>query len=143
MTYKELLKYLKTLDKKQLEQEVQIFGPEYQKITALKPVIAIDTVENLELDYARSSVDNKFHANEIVMMYDYNPFGRDGATSYSFKKNAKNFLDKKNRISHYAKGKTSIKDQKNPNYKYKELPETEHLILKNRIKQMDKKKMSN
>ena len=50
MTYKELLKYLKTLDKKQLEQEVQIFGPEYQKITALKPVIAIDTVENLELD---------------------------------------------------------------------------------------------
>ena len=138
MKYKELLKYLKTLNKKQLEQEVQVFRPlNHPGVTELKPVVCIDTIENLELDKARSSVDNKFHGEEIVIMYDHNPFGEDGATLYQMEIDKKSGKLKNPKFKPiYALGKTNPLEQTNPK-QVKDLPKSEKILIKKRTKDVN------
>ncbi len=47
--------------------------------------IAIGTVGEFEFEGSRSVVDNKYHADEVVLLIDANPFAEDGAVAYEMK----------------------------------------------------------
>ena len=85
-TYRDLLNHLLMLGESQLDQTVQVVaGGEttlMHEPVELQPVIAIGAVDYFEFWGVRSSVDNKYHADEIVILCDHGPFGADGATSY-------------------------------------------------------------
>ena len=85
VTYHDLLKSLQNLTKKQLSQPVQITDPSYNDDThpcELMQVIAIDTVDAFGFQKVRSSVDNKYHPEEVVLLTDRNSFAEDGTFSY-------------------------------------------------------------
>lgn len=85
-TYKDLLEYLSALDKKQLEQPVQIAdqGPMLSEPIPMKCGIAIGTMDEMEFYAARSVTDNRFHPEEICILVDGSGFGEDGYTAISF-----------------------------------------------------------
>lgn len=84
LTYGELLKYLKKLTKKQLEQPVQILPPNpTPDDTLLEPVVSIGTIEELchngeEISQTKSSIDFKHHPESIVLLRDYCDFDEEG-----------------------------------------------------------------
>jgi hypothetical protein len=86
-TYNDLLKALTGLSPGQLMQPIQIADPPNNgKPTAMAQGIAIGTVGELEFEGARSVIDNKYHADEVVLLIDANPFSEDGAIAYEMKK---------------------------------------------------------
>lgn len=80
-TYKDLLDYLKKLTPAQLNQQVQtvLCTPDDDEVQELTLAIGIDTIANWEIESCRSSVDNKYHEEEIVLLLTHNPFREDGA----------------------------------------------------------------
>ena len=85
-TYADLLQKLQKLSAKQLSMPVQVvMVPPTLEPAEICPAIAFGTVGQLEISPARSSVDNKYHANEPVIQFDYNPFAVDGAIAYESK----------------------------------------------------------
>lgn len=83
-TYQDLLDFLKEASPQQLEQKVQVVKshPVYEYVHPLEPAICVGTIDELGILYARSSVDNQRHGDELVLFTDGNGFGEDGATSY-------------------------------------------------------------
>lgn len=84
-TYGDLLKYLQSKPEI-LEQKIQIapHNPNCDEVLALEPCFAIGTVDEMfeHSRYIRSSNDNSYNPDEVVILSDWNPFGEDGATSY-------------------------------------------------------------
>jgi hypothetical protein len=114
-TYRDLLGKLKQLSDEQLDQPVQVAHFEATlKPVEFCPALAIATVGELQLPFARSIVDNKFHADEVVIFCDWNPFAEDGASGY-LQKPAKNVNTFPIMTPIYGSGgKTELKDQQNP-----------------------------
>lgn len=93
-TYRNLLEKLKELSEDQLNQPVQILGTDINHDDGsirLEPVLCVDTVENLchvdgEISTpTHSTEDFNHHPEQIVLLRDYSPFGKDGDTSYELK----------------------------------------------------------
>ena len=84
MTYQDLLDALKTLSPEQLAQPIHVAepGPNGDIPVELKTGIAIGTVGHLGFSGSRSTVDNKYHADEVVLLIDANPYAPDGAIAY-------------------------------------------------------------
>lgn len=152
-TYQDLLDYLKTLTKEQLQQKPQCGNstPIDTSIITMNPCIAIGTMDEFEFYGARSATNNKFNPNEIVLFTDHNPFGIDGATSYLLEaidnkklekmKKCKSSKNKLKMIKEWLDGKpcygpegpTNPKDQLNPKI-VKGFNEAEKRLLKHRCK---------
>ena len=84
-TYRQLLAMLQEVPDEKLDQPVQVAGPHIisdEMVVTLRPAIAVGTVEEMEFRYARSSEDNRFHPEELVILIDGNPFGKGGAVAY-------------------------------------------------------------
>ncbi len=83
-TWGDLLCALHKLSAEQLAQPAQIVKehPCADKVISAKPVVAIGTVDTLDLRYVRSCKDNRRHGDEIVLLVDGNPYGKDGAVAH-------------------------------------------------------------
>lgn len=83
-TYRQLRAFLNEfMSESELDQPIQISPPHVTPDPIpLQPGIYIGTVAELELSPCRSSYDNKWHGEDIVILADRNPFAVDGATAY-------------------------------------------------------------
>lgn len=83
-TYEDLLKVLSELTPEQLKNKVQVMKPSCNddEVLALMPAIAIGTVDGAEYRFVRSSVDNRRHGDEVIILTDYNGHGKNGAIAY-------------------------------------------------------------
>lgn len=86
-TYRDLLEALQSASDEQLDMPVQCADshPVDEWVYALKKAICLGTVDELNLRYARSVVDNRRNGEELVLFCDGNPFGADGAIAYTMK----------------------------------------------------------
>lgn len=111
-TYRELLAFMENMTEQQLDQPVQVVLPsgDLDKAVELQPGIAIGTVAQMEFYKARSSVDNKYHADEVVLLIDGNPFSVEGAVAYSLS-DADDWDDMKNHPIYGDGGPTNPADQ--------------------------------
>ncbi len=83
-TYQDLFDALAAMTPEQRAQPVQTAK---SPCTEDKPVelycaVAIGTVGEFEFRGTRSIVDNKYHADEVVLLVDVNPFAQGGAIAY-------------------------------------------------------------
>lgn len=112
-TYRDLLSALQSMSDEQLNQIVQIADPP----TDCRPVplafgIAIGTVGDFEFEGARSVVDNQYHADEVVILIDGNPFASDGAMGYTLDKHGPDSKPIIRKVPIYGKkGPTSRESQ--------------------------------
>lgn len=83
-TWADLLTFLDRCHPAQLSQKIQIItsNPDGDAIQPLLPAVAIGTVDGLEIEHARSSIDNQRHGDELVLLVDHNPFAEDGTYAY-------------------------------------------------------------
>lgn len=83
-TYKDLLAALSVLTPEQLAQPIQVAdpSPDCSKPVELQCGIALGTVGEFGFEGSRSVVDNKYHADDVVILVDGNPHAEDGATAY-------------------------------------------------------------
>lgn len=85
MKLKELLEALQQLTPAQLEMEAQAVKPAMGDATnECLQVIAIDTVAAFEFRKIRSTHNNKYCGEDVVLLLDSNPFAEDGATLYEW-----------------------------------------------------------
>ncbi len=85
-TYGDLLAKLETMTEAELNQPVQIADPPNDcRPVELQQGIAIGTVGEFEFEGSRSVIDNRYHADEVVILIDGNPHAEDGAVSYLLK----------------------------------------------------------
>lgn len=119
ITYQDLLDALALLTNDQRAQPIQIADPPCNgKPTALARGIALGTVGEFEFGGCRSSVDNKYHAKEIVLLIDGNPFGEDGAMSYTMKREGPEEKPLSYMVPNYGPGgPTSREEQRPPGWK--------------------------
>lgn len=130
-TYADLLAKLQKLSDKQLAQPVQVVQvPPTIDPAEICPGIAFGTVGQLGISPARSSVDNRYHAGENVILFDYNPFGEDGAVAYESKPGKIDFD-----VALYPEsGPTKLADQRAPGKtKKKSMPPYLFNVLKRRM----------
>jgi hypothetical protein len=117
-TYRDLLTYLQGLSDKQLDQKVQVAEPSPLEIQPLIPVLAIGTVKQMGFYGCRSSIDNRYHGNEVVLLSDGSGFGEDGAVAYEMpspKKRRKGAKRRPQSLDDLFKGKPIYgKDGKTP-----------------------------
>lgn len=114
-TYRDLLSYLQNASSEYLDQPIQVAnpGPNCDEPIELMPGIAIGTVDQMGFFRCRSMVDNKYHAEELVILIDGNPFAKDGAVAYEWKSN--DDTGDIDDVPIYGKeGPTDIKDQTAP-----------------------------
>lgn len=85
-TYADLLGALQKLTPEQLAQPVQAIKmhPSWDHVYECCPACAISTIGALEVEYARSSVDNRYNPDEIVLFLDGNMFGKNGVFCYDW-----------------------------------------------------------
>lgn len=90
-TYRELRDVLNKMGDAQLDQQMQVMVPQFDhdKPIPLHPVISAGTVkyfvssdDGVEQDTTRSSVDNKHHPEEFVLLVDWNPYDEEGILAY-------------------------------------------------------------
>lgn len=141
-TYRDLLKALQKLTPGQLKQPIQIMPSSPFPIKELQPALAIGTIDKLEVYGSRSSIDNRYHPEEVVILADGNPFGEDGAIAYECVGMRKGKMQRK--PIYGDAGPTSKKSQLRPNPidEDKEISQELRLILKNRMKSVGPDKVS-
>lgn len=82
-----------------------------------EPIIAAGTMDEMQFPAARSVSNNRFIPEEIVLLTDGSPFGKDGATSYTiedFKQRDVNGRPKMTPSYEPYDGPTPLKEQQNP-----------------------------
>lgn len=114
-TYRDLKNFLNQLTDEQLDQRVQVAT--YDAVTQydkdgkplpLELAISIASVKDLGFNAVRSDVDNKYHAEEIVILTDTNSWAEDG--SYAQELTGPGYIELK---PIYSKdGPTSPSDQR-------------------------------
>lgn len=88
-TYDDLLNALQAMTPEQRKQKIQLAGPDTGPLTTLHPGIAIGTVTDAGFYACRSIYDNKYHGEDVVILFDHNPFGEHGEVSYTIDFNQK------------------------------------------------------
>lgn len=83
-TWGDLKETLRKCSIQQLKKPVQVIKhhPVDENVHECLPGISFGTIDALDIRYARSSVDNRRHGDELAIFVDYNPFGVDGAVAY-------------------------------------------------------------
>jgi hypothetical protein len=83
-TWGDLLVALKQLTTKHLEQpiQIQIHHPDDSHVFELQRSVCLGTVDEHELRYVRSVVDNRRHGDELILSTDYNGHAEDGVVAY-------------------------------------------------------------
>jgi hypothetical protein len=90
-TYRELRDILNKMEDGQLNQQIQVMLPQFDrdKPFPLHPVISAGTVkyfvsseDGVQQDETRSSVDNKHNPEEFILLVDWNPYDEDGIIAY-------------------------------------------------------------
>ena len=108
-TYDDLLTAIAKMSPEQRAQAIQVAAPSCDCIVELMPSVSIGTVDAHEFERCRSSVDNKYHGDEVVLQIDWNPYREDGAIGFEL-----DVVDGK-RVDIYGKdGKTNPDDQLRP-----------------------------
>ena len=111
-TLKDLLDYLKKLPKDKLSQPVQgAKDPCSDSIVEMLPGIAIGTMEEMEFYGARSVSNNRFNADEVVILFDFNIHSTDGAIAHTWSPQDDY---RKRRPIYGPSGKTPRSEQINP-----------------------------
>lgn len=84
MRYKDILRIVSAMNDEQLEQKAQVVisGVSDDHVYECLPVISLQTINDLEIQYARSSVDNRRHGNDFVLFTDIHPFELSGCDGY-------------------------------------------------------------
>lgn len=85
-TWEDLAKAILALPDEQRRQPVQCCPPtgSDEAPVELLPGIALGTVMYFGLCGARSTHDNKFRADDVVLLMDHNAFAEDGAIAYEW-----------------------------------------------------------
>lgn len=115
-TYKDLLDVLQGLTEEQLTQPIQVVqSPASDEWPAeLMPGIAIGTVNDFGFYRCRSAIDNKYHAADLVLLIDANPFAQNGAIGYSLSECDGDYDNLENYPIWGKDGPTDISDQTAP-----------------------------
>ena len=116
-TWADLLEQLKQLPPEKLAEPIQgvKHHPSDDHVFALCPAVVLGTVDELELRYARSSVDNCRHGDELVLFFDHNPYGKKGNAAYSMDEDGKLtpiFGDKHSALSDWTGPAQKLADMK-------------------------------
>jgi len=126
-TYGDLLKVLVQMNEAELTQAIQIADPPPNEDEPVEccPCYAIGTVKEYEFYRSRSVNDNKYHADDIVMLIDGNSYGKDGAIAYEG-------FDLSQPIYSNA-GPTSVDDQTCPEGRKSDLTVANKVIIERRV----------
>lgn len=81
-TYADLKAALEAMTPEQLAQQIQVAKPTPMPLVELQVGLAIGTVAEMGFYAVRSTYDNRYHPEDIVLLTDHNPFGEDGAIAY-------------------------------------------------------------
>lgn len=70
----------------QRQQPIQVVGATVieNDVQECLPVVAIDTVAAFEIYKCRSSYNNRYCGDDVVLLLDGNPFAEDGAVAYEW-----------------------------------------------------------
>lgn len=93
-SYAELRDYLNTLSEGELKQQVQILGDKgsLNEDSHLEPVVGAGTVEKMchvdgeAVTQTRSAQDFQHHPEQVILVRDGSPFGKDGDSAYEMVK---------------------------------------------------------
>lgn len=86
-TWNDLLHAIEAMTPIEKLQQIQIAKPPSDgRPVALARGIALGTVGAFEFEGSRSVVDNRYHANEVVLLIDGNPFAEDGAMCHEMRR---------------------------------------------------------
>ncbi len=136
-TYEDLLIALNKLTPEQLKQPVQAVlpTPVEDEVQTCLTGIALDTVGNFEFYRCRSIHNNKYCKDDLIILLDTNPYGKDGARYYAW-----NDEDSEEEFSPiYGKeGKTRIEDQTCPEEPPPYPPEHVKDVLQSRHEELKK-----
>jgi len=121
-SWEDLRQYLNEIHEKEpdkLKLPVQAGNPSPMEAepVEMEVGVCIGTFDEMEFYAARSITNNQFNPNELCILLDGNPFGKDGAIAYQLDPNDKsedNFFGEKNPIYSKTIGKTPIETQLNP-----------------------------
>jgi hypothetical protein len=82
-TYEDLANAILALPIEQRQQPVQVaqYTPD-DSVIELLPSVALATVGELEIAACRSVYDNKYHAGDVILLVDCNPFDEGGAIAF-------------------------------------------------------------
>ena len=83
-TLEDLANAIMALPVDQRRQPIQVAkcSADSDEVVELMPGIALATVGALGIEACRSVHDNKYHADDVVLLIDWNPFAVDGAIGY-------------------------------------------------------------
>lgn len=120
-TYQDLLDYLLQLRESNspaLQQSVQVVNPtsDESDTQVCLPAVCIGTVAELEFRHIRSSTDNTYRADELVLMVDSNPFSPSGvfAEEFDLIGNPAREIGPMQKHIYGKAGRTTRKDQTKP-----------------------------
>lgn len=84
MTWKALAEHINNLTPEQQLEPVQavLVTPNEDDVQVGLPVIGVDTVQTWGFLKYRSSHNNKYCGNDIVLLLDHNPYSEDGIYAY-------------------------------------------------------------
>ncbi len=85
-TWEDLGAKIAAMTPEQRKQPIQCVKPTpiQDQVQEMLPGIAIATVEQFGFYKCRSTHDNKYNANDVVLLIDSNPFAEDGAVAYEW-----------------------------------------------------------
>jgi len=115
MTWQDIYEAIGKLTLEQRSQMAQFVLPtlDCDEVQEFMPCVSMATVKQFGFYRCRSAYDNKYHAEDVVMLIDGNMFGKDGEIAVEFK------LDDDGYGTHERKifgddGPTAIEDQMSP-----------------------------
>lgn len=115
-TYRDLLNVLQEMPGEQLDQPIQCVKPhpDESKVNEMQPALAIGTVAEFEFFHCRSTHNNRYCPDDVVLLMDGNHFGEDGVVAWTQNPdNPKFSMD--GMVPEYGRhGKTSLADQTAP-----------------------------
>lgn len=110
-TLGDLLRALTNLSAEQLKQPIQclLSTSNEDDVQEMITGIALGTVAQFEFYKCRSTHNNKYCPDDVILLLDHNPFAEDGAIAYNWSSESVNLCD--NPI-YGIEGKTNPIDQK-------------------------------
>ena len=83
-TWADLAAGIAALTEEQRRQPIQCCLAGFADPDVCFPGIGLGTVGQFEFDSMRSSYDNKWHADDLILLLDSNPFAVDGTIAYQY-----------------------------------------------------------
>lgn len=86
-TWRHLEKRIAELTERQKDQPIQVlkFNGGSRDVNPLLPGVAFATAQCMQIQAARSTYDNKYHPDDLLLLVDGNKFSEDGAMTHRLK----------------------------------------------------------